>query len=228
VRLAALMGLPVTYVWTHDSIGLGEDGPTHQPIEHLASLRAMPGLNVVRPADANETAVAWQTILQETDHPAGLILTRQAVPTFDRTQQGWGAASGVARGAYVLVEASGGTPQVILIGTGSEVQLAVAAREQLEAAGIATRVVSMPCQEWFAGQPEAYQDQVLPGSVRARVSVEAAVAFGWRQYVGDAGRSVSIEHYGESADGATLFREFGFTAENVVAMAHESLAAAAS
>ena len=227
VRLAALMGLPVTYVWTHDSIGLGEDGPTHQPIEHLASLRAMPGLNVVRPADANETAVAWQTILQETDHPAGLILTRQAVPTFDRTQQGWGAASGVARGAYVLVEASGGIPQVILIGTGSEVQLAVAAREQLEAAGIATRVVSMPCQEWFAGQPQAYQDQVLPGPVRARVSVEAAVAFGWRQYVGDAGRSVSIEHYGESADGATLFREFGFTAENVVAMAHESIAAAA-
>jgi transketolase len=227
VRLAALMGLPVTYVWTHDSIGLGEDGPTHQPIEHLASLRALPGLNVVRPADANETVIAWKTVLEETDHPAALILSRQNLPTFDRSQPGWGPAADVARGAYVLVEASGGTPEVILIATGSEVSVAVEAREQLEAAGVPARVVSMPCQEWFAGQSHDYQQSVLPGSVRARVSVEAAVAFGWRQYVGDAGRSVSIEHYGESADAATLFREFGFTAENVVAKAHESIAAAA-
>ena len=228
VRLAALMGLPVTYVWTHDSIGLGEDGPTHQPIEHLAALRAMPGLDVIRPGDANETVAAWRTLLEHTDRPAALILSRQNLPVFDRTGPGWGSSDLTAKGAYVLVEAEGGDPEVILIGTGSEVQVAVAAREQLQAAGVPTRVVSMPCQEWFAEQSLAYQDSVLPGEVRARVSVEAAVAFGWRQYVGDAGRTVSIDHYGESADAATLFREFGFTAENVVAKANESIAATAS
>jgi transketolase len=229
VRLAALMQIPTTFVWTHDSIGLGEDGPTHQPIEHLAALRAIPGLDVVRPADANEVAWAWRTVLERTSNPAGIVLTRQNVPTYER---GDGAASGstlaaadgVARGAYVLAEAEGGSPEVILLATGSEVQIAVAAREALQADGVPTRVVSMPCREWFDEQDDAYRSSVLPADVRARVSVEAGVSLGWRELVGDAGRSISIEHFGASADHTTLFREFGFTTENVVAAARESLA----
>ncbi|MFW6203515.1 MAG: transketolase [Actinomycetota bacterium] len=230
VRLAALMGLPVTYVWTHDSIGLGEDGPTHQPVEHLAALRAIRGLDVVRPADANETAVVWRTVLERhaSDHPrpAGICLTRQNVPTFPRGAGGFAAADGAARGAYVLADADG-EPDVILIGTGSEVQLAVAARESLAAEGINARVVSMPCREWFDEQDAGYRTSVLPSSVRARVSVEAAVAQGWREVVGDAGRCVSLEHYGASADYQTLYREFGITADAVVAAAKESIAVAA-
>jgi transketolase len=221
VRLAALMKLPVTYVWTHDSIGLGEDGPTHQPVEHLWALRAIPGLDVVRPADANETAVAWRTILEHTDRPAGLALTRQKVPTWDRSE--FGSAEGTAKGGYVLVDASNGRPEVILIATGSEVQIAVEAREDLERDGTPTRVVSMPSVEWFEEQDDAYKQQVLPPSVRARVSVEAGAALGWRIYVGDAGESVSLEHFGASADSATLFQQFGFTADRVVAAARASL-----
>ncbi|MCO7219222.1 transketolase [Klenkia sp. PcliD-1-E] len=225
VRLAALMQLPVTYVWTHDSIGLGEDGPTHQPIEHLAALRAIIGLDVVRPADANETAVAWRTILENNDRPAGIVLSRQNLPVFDRSELG--SAEGTAKGAYVLAEASGGTPEVILMSTGSEVQIAVAAREQLEAAGTPTRVVSIPCQEWFAEQGPAYRDEVLPPTVKARVSIEAAVAMGWREFVGDAGRIVGLDHYGASASFQKLYDEFGLTAEAVVAAARESIQAAA-
>jgi transketolase len=221
VRLAALMKLPVTYVWTHDSIGLGEDGPTHQPIEHLAALRAIPGLDVVRPADANETAVAWRTVLEHTDRPAGLALTRQNVPTFDRTV--YGSAEGTARGGYVLADASDGQPKVILVATGSEVQLAVAAREVLEAEGTPTRVVSMPCVEWFHEQDRAYQQQVVPTGVKARVSVEAAVAQGWREIVGDAGEIVSIDHFGASAAHTVLFEQFGFTRDRVVAAAHATM-----
>src|SRR5690625_1790144 len=231
VRLAALMGVPSTFVWTHASIGLGEDGPTHQPIEHLAALRAIPGLDVVRPADAAEVAIAWRTILENTERPAGLVLTRQNVPNPAR---GTGAAEGdtlasaegVARGAYVLAEATGGTPDVILIATGSEVQIALAARETLQADGVPTRVVSMPCREWFAMQDDAYQEEVLPGSVKARVSIEAAIAQGWHEIVGDAGRCVSLEHYGASAAYQRLYEEFGITAEATVEKARESLAAA--
>ncbi|WP_405019654.1 transketolase [Kitasatospora sp. NBC_00070] len=224
VRLAALMKLPVTYVWTHDSIGLGEDGPTHQPVEHLASLRAIPGLAMVRPADANETAVAWHTILErQTSHPGpvGLALTRQNVPTWDR--EVFGSAEGTAKGGYVLAEASDAAPKVILIGTGSEVQLAVTAREELEADGIPTRVVSMPSIEWFNEQDQAYRDSVLPPNVRARVSVEAGIAQGWRELVGDAGRIISLEHFGASADYKVLFREFGLTADAVANAARASL-----
>ncbi len=221
VRLAALMKLPVTYVWTHDSIGLGEDGPTHQPIEHLASLRAIPGLDVVRPADANETAVAWRTVLEHTDRPAGLCLTRQNVPTFDRSV--FAGAEGTARGGYVLRDGSDGQPEVILMGTGSEVQICVAAQEVLEADGISTRVVSMPCVEWFREQDESYRRTVLPSSVRARVSVEAAVAQGWHEWVGDAGECVSLEHFGASAPYDVLYEQFGLTAERVVAAARASL-----
>jgi transketolase len=229
VRLAALMELPVTYVWTHDSIGLGEDGPTHQPVEHLAALRAIPGLDVVRPADANETAVVWRAVLEHhtSDHPrpAGLCLTRQNVPTFPRGTDGFADAERAARGAYVLLDAVGDRPDVILIGTGSEVQLAVAAREALAAEGVDARVVSMPCREWFDRQDAGYRDSVLPPSVRARVSVEAAVAQGWRDIVGDTGRMVSLEHFGASAGYQTLFQEFGITADAVVAAARESIAA---
>ncbi|MFI8933021.1 transketolase [Streptomyces sp. NPDC053474] len=227
VRLSALMHLPVTYVWTHDSIGLGEDGPTHQPVEHLATLRAIPGLNVVRPADANETAIAWREILKRYTKefgkgaPHGLALTRQGVPTYDRE-----VTEGAAKGGYVLFEAEGGTPQVVLIGTGSEVQLAVEAREQLQAAGVPTRVVSMPSVEWFEEQDQGYRDSVLPPSVKARVAVEAGIGLTWHKYVGDAGRIVSLEHFGASADGKVLFREFGFTADAVAAAARESIAAA--
>ncbi len=226
VRLAALMGVNATYVWTHDSIGLGEDGPTHQPVEHLTAVRAIPGLAVVRPADANETAQAWKATLERTDGPVALVLTRQNVPTFPRGEEGFAAADGVAKGAYVLIDASNGAPDVVLVATGSEVQLAVEARETLEAAGVATRVVSAPCLEWFAEQDDAYRESVLPSSVRARVSVEAGIALSWHKIVGDAGRTVSLEHYGASADYQTLYREFGITAEAVVAAAHESIAAA--
>ena len=225
VRLAALMGLPVTYVWTHDSIGLGEDGPTHQPVEHLWVLRAIPGLDVVRPGDANETAVAWRTILERTDHPAGLCLTRQKLPVLDRSGE-LASAEGTARGGYVLADAPSGEPDVILIATGSEVQIALAARGALQAQGIAARVVSMPCVEWFAEQDASYREDVLPGSVRARVSIEAGIALGWRGYVGDAGECISLEHFGASADYQTLYREFGITTERTVAAASQSLARA--
>ena len=226
VRLAALMGISPIYVWTHDSIGLGEDGPTHQPIEHLAACRAIPGLAVVRPADANETKAAWKATPERNDGPVGLVLTRQGVPTFPRGTDGFAEAGGLERGAYVLLESSTATPDVILIATGSEVQYAVAAREQLEASGVGTRVVSAPCLEWFDEQDASYRESVLPAAVRARVSVEAGIAQPWYRYVGDAGRTVSIEHFGASADAKTLFREFGFTPDAVVAAARESIAAA--
>ena len=225
VRLAALQKLPVTYVWTHDSIGLGEDGPTHQPIEHLAALRAIPGLDVVRPADGNETVEAWKAILAHTDRPSALALTRQNVPTFPRGEEGFADASSVARGAYVLLDADG-TPDVVLVATGSEVQLAVEAREKLASEGIAARVVSMPCVEWFEAEDPGYRDEVIPPTVRARVAVEAGVAVGWREVVGDYGRTVSLEHYGASADYATLYEKFGITADAVVTAAKESIAAA--
>ena len=227
VRLAALMKLPVTYVWTHDSIGLGEDGPTHQPVEHLAALRAIPGLDVVRPADAAETAVCWQTILEHGDRPAGLALSRQNLPTFPHGEQGYAEAAGAARGGYVLVGPVEGSPEVILIATGSEVALAVEARDLLGADGIGASVVSMPCREWFDAQPATYRDTVLPPGVRARVSVEAGIAQGWHEVVGDQGRIVSLEHFGASADQATLFREFGFTPEAVADAARASLKGAA-
>ncbi|HEY5784061.1 MAG TPA: transketolase [Microlunatus sp.] len=227
VRLAALMRLPVIYVWTHDSIGLGEDGPTHQPIEHLAALRAIPGLDVVRPADANETSAVWAAILKNTDRPAGLALSRQALPTVPRGADGYADTSNVARGAYVLKD-SDGEPEVILIGTGSEVQYALAAQEVLAGEGVAARVVSMPCREWFDEQDDEYRDSVIPTSIKARVSVEAAVPMGWREVVGDAGRIVSIDHYGASASAGTLFSEFGFSGETVAAAARESIAAASS
>lgn len=227
VRLAALMGLPVTYVWTHDSIGLGEDGPTHQPIEHLAALRAIPGLDVVRPADANEVAAAWHAVLERTDRPAGLALTRQNVPVFprgvDADGQHWSDTSNVHRGGYVLLDVEGGEPDVVLIGTGSEVQLAVAARDLLAADGIRARVVSMPCREWFDEQEQAYRDTVIPPIVKARVSVEAGVAQGWREVVGDHGRIVSIETYGASADFARIYQEYGITAEAVADAARDSV-----
>jgi transketolase len=226
VRLAALMGLPVTYVWTHDSIGLGEDGPTHQPVEHLWSLRAIPGLDVVRPADANETVVAWRTILERTDHPAGLALSRQNLPVVDRSANGPGLASaeGTARGGYVLADPADSQPDVILIATGSEVELALSARDILAADGIGARVVSMPCVEWFNEQDASYRDQVLPPHIRARVSVEAGVALGWRQFTGDAGRNVSLEHFGASADYKKLYTEFGITADSVAEAARDSVA----
>ena len=225
VRLAAIQQVPVTFVWTHDSVGLGEDGPTHQPIEHLAALRAMPGLAVVRPADANETAQAWAEILRR-GRPAGIALSRQNLPTVDRTEHA--KATGVAKGAYVLIDAASGAPDVVIVATGSEVSLALEARLRLEKAGISTRVVSMPCREWFEDQPRSYQNKVLPPSVRARVSVEAGVSMGWHDLVGDSGRCISIEHFGASADAATLFREFGFTPEAVVKAAKDSLAAVRS
>ena len=223
VRLAALMALPVTYVWTHDSIGLGEDGPTHQPVEHLAALRAIPGLDVVRPADANETVVAWRTVLSHIDRPAGMVLSRQNLPTWPRGTDGFASADEVERGGYVLID-SEGTPDVVLVGTGSEVQIAVAAREQLAAEGVSARVVSMPCREWFDSQDASYRDSVIPPDVRARVSVEAGVAMGWREVVGDAGRCVALEHYGASAAYQKLYDAFGLTAEAVAQAARDSIA----
>ncbi|MFT4284260.1 MAG: transketolase, partial [Protaetiibacter sp.] len=231
VRLAALMKVPSIFVWTHDSVALGEDGPTHQPIEQLTTLRAIPGLDIVRPADANEVAWAWKTILERRHAPAGIALSRQNLPVFER---GDGAAEGetlasasnAVRGAYVLAEAPGGTPDVILLATGSEVQFALEAREQLKGEGVNARVVSFPSQEWFAEQDEAYRESVLPAAVTARVSVEAGLALTWAPYLGVNGRAVSIEHFGASADYKTLYREFGITTEHVVAAAKESLAAA--
>ncbi|MDQ0687589.1 transketolase [Streptomyces achromogenes] len=222
VRMSALMQLPVTYVWTHDSVGLGEDGPTHQPVEHLASLRAIPGLNVVRPADANETAIVWAEILRRhatRPAPHGLVLSRQGLPTYAPNPD-------AAKGGYVLRDSSSDVPDVVLVATGSEVRLAVDAREALRAEGIDARVVSMPSVEWFEEQPRAYRDQVLAPSVRARVAVEAGIGLPWHRFVGDAGRIVSLEHFGASADAGTLFAEYGFTAENVAAAARESVAAA--
>lgn len=221
VRLAALMGTPSTFVWTHDSIGVGEDGPTHQPIEHLWALRAIPGLDVVRPADANETAYAWRGIIERNDRPAGIILSRQGLPVFDREK--FNGAEGVLKGAYVLSESPTGTVDVVLIGTGSEVQLAVKAQEELAKEGIGARVVSMPSLEWFNEQDAEYRESVIPSDVKARVSVEAGSTFGWASIVGDAGRSIGIDHYGASADGALLFEKFGITAEAVVEAAHDSL-----
>lgn len=223
VRLGALMKLPAVYVWTHDSIGLGEDGPTHQPVEHLAALRAIPGLDVVRPADANETTVCWRTVLERTDRPTGLVLTRQNLPVLDRADGTLAPAEAAARGGYVLAGGADPAPDVILVATGSEVHIALEARTVLADEGLSAWVVSMPCREWFAAQPLAYQDEVLPPAVRARVSVEAAVGQGWREVVGDAGRIVSLEHYGESADYQTLYREFGITPEAVAAAARDSV-----
>jgi len=230
VRLAALMDIPSLFVWTHDSIALGEDGPTHQPIEQLASLRAIPNFTLVRPADANETAYAWLELLRRHGGPAGIALTRQNIPVFERgdgeaSGDVLASAAGVAKGAYVLAEAPGGTPDVIIIATGSEVQLAVAARERLAAEGVNARVVSAPSLEWFAEQDEEYRESVLPSSVKARVSVEAGIALPWRGIVGDTGRSVSIEHFGASADYKTLFEKFGITADAVVEAARETIAA---
>lgn len=228
VRLAALMGVPSIFVWTHDSVALGEDGPTHQPIEQLATLRAIPNLNVVRPADANETAYAWMGMLKDQDAPSGIALSRQNLPvvnreTPDATGVTYAGAENTLKGAYVLAEAKNGKPKVILIATGSEVQLALAARLELETSGVSTRVVSAPCVEWFDQQSEEYRNSVLPSNVKARVSVEAGLSLGWHKYVGPFGESVSIEHFGASADYKTLFREFGMTVENVVAAAKSSL-----
>ncbi|WP_299558791.1 transketolase [uncultured Mycolicibacterium sp.] len=220
VRLAALMDIDPIYVWTHDSIGLGEDGPTHQPIEHLAALRAIPNLSVVRPADANETAYAWHTVLRRgaRSGPVALCLTRQGVPVLEGTSR-----EGVARGGYVLGGDTDETPDVVLIGTGSELQLCVAAQRILAEQGVVARVVSMPCVEWFEAQPVEYRDRVLPPAVSARVAVEAGIAQSWHKLVGDTGEVVSIEHFGESADYKTLFREYGFTPEAVVAAAERTL-----
>lgn len=228
VRLAALMNVPSRFVWTHDSVALGEDGPTHQPIEQLATLRAIPNLAIVRPADANEVSFAWMEMLRRQGGPIGITLTRQNIPVFER---GSSAAEGetlasaahTARGAYVLAEATSQVPAVIVIATGSEVQLALQARQLLEAEGIGTRVVSAPCLEWFDEQDEEYRETVLPGNVKARVSVEAGLALGWQRFVGECGESVSIEHFGASADFTTLFEKFGVTAEAVVDAARTSL-----
>ena len=219
VRLAALMKLPSIFVWTHDSIGLGEDGPTHQPIEHFAALRAIPDFDVIRPADANEVAAAWKIIIKGRK-ASGILLSRQNLPVFDRTK--FGSADGVARGAYILKEASK-SPQLILMATGSEVSLAVESAQALEESGIATRVVSIPCFEWFNQQSQTYKDKVLPPSVKARVSIEAGISQGWREYVGDSGACLSLEHYGASAGANVLFKEFGFTVDNVVATAKKVL-----
>ncbi|MFG3341482.1 transketolase [Glycomyces sp. NPDC048151] len=220
VRLAALMKTPVVYVWTHDSIGLGEDGPTHQPVEHLASLRAIPGLDVIRPGDANETAVVWKTLLGKTDRPAALALTRQNIPVYDRTK--FASAEGAAKGAYTLLDTDG-TPDVILMGSGSEVQLAVQAAEALAGEGVKARVVSVPSIEWFDEQDEDYRESVLPKAVKARVSVEAGIALSWRDLVGDAGVSVSLEHFGASAPFEKLYEEFGITAAAVADAARSSI-----
>jgi transketolase len=228
VRLAALMKVPSIFVWTHDSVALGEDGPTHQPVEQLATLRAIPGLDMVRPGDANEVAYAWKTILERRENPAGIALTRQNIPVFkrgeaDATGTVIASAEHTVKGAYTLVDASNAKPELILIATGSEVQLAVEARLKLEEQGIKTRVVSAPCVEWFDEQSDSYKESVLPSSVSARVSVEAGLALGWSKYVGRSGESVSIEHFGASADYKTLFREFGMTTDAVIAAAHKSL-----
>ena len=222
VRLAAIQQIPSTFVWTHDSIGVGEDGPTHQPIEHLSALRAIPNLNVVRPGDANETAQAWKKILETTDAPTGLILSRQELPTLDRSE--FASAEGTTKGGYVLAD-SEGEPNVILIATGSELSLAVEARKELAAKGVATRVVSMPCREWFDAQDDSYKESVLPKNIKARVAVEAGHPMSWYDIVGTDGRVVGIDHFGASADAKTLFTEFGFTPAKVVEAAEASIAA---
>ncbi|CUR55499.1 Transketolase [metagenome] len=232
VRLGALMGLPTIFIWTHDSIGLGQDGPTHQPVEHLAALRAMPGVDVIRPADANEVVHAWRRVLTDRRGPSGFVLSRQKLPVLarvgDETDAECAPAAFTTRGAYVLQEPPAGLGlDVILIGTGSEVQLAVQAREQLSTEGIGARVVSMPCREWFTDQPQEYRDEVLPPACRARVSVEAATSLGWRDFVGDAGVSVALDHFGASAPAEVLFETFGITAAAVAAGARESISRAA-
>jgi transketolase len=219
VRLAALMKLPSIFVWTHDSIGLGEDGPTHQPVEHFAALRAIPDFDVIRPADANEVAAAWKKIIKGRK-ASGILLSRQNLPVFDRSE--FGSVDGVARGAYILKEASK-SPQLILMATGSEVALAIQSAQVLEESGIPTRVVSIPCFEWFNQQEQSYKDEVLPPSVKARVSIEAGIAQGWREYVGDRGACISLEHYGASAGANVLFKEFGFNVDNVVETAKKVL-----
>ncbi|QPK80471.1 transketolase [Schaalia sp. ZJ405] len=225
VRLAALMDLPVTYVWTHDSIGVGEDGPTHQPIEHLASYRAIPNLAIVRPADATETAQAWKAVLEQS-HPAALVLSRQNLPNPARDEStGFASAENLVKGAYVLADTEG-TPDVILLASGSEVSIALEARETLAAEGVAARVVSVPCMEWFEQQSAEYREEVLPSAVKARVSVEAGIALPWYRWIGEAGRAVSLEHFGASAAGDLLFSEFGIDAEHVVSAAKESIDAA--
>lgn len=227
VRLAALMKTPSIFVWTHDSVALGEDGPTHQPIEQLATLRAIPGLDIVRPADANETAYAWKTMLERHEGPAGIALSRQNLPVYERSAEAtattFAPASLTARGAYTLIDSPTGKIDVILIATGSEVGVAVDARAQLEAQGIGARVVSAPCWEWFDEQTDEYRESVLPAAITARVSVEAGLSLGWNKYIGARGESVSIEHFGASADYQTLFREFGITPEAVAAAALTSI-----
>ncbi|ARJ07296.1 transketolase [Cnuibacter physcomitrellae] len=229
VRLAALMRVPSIFVWTHDSVALGEDGPTHQPIEQLWALRAIPNLEVVRPGDANEVAYAWLELLRRHRDPAGIALTRQNIPVFPRGEgeasgDTFASASNVSKGAYILAEAPNGTPDVIFLATGSEVQIAVEARQELAKEGVNARVVSVPCLEWFEEQPAEYKEHVLPASVKARVSIEAGLELGWRKYIGDHGRAVSIEHFGASADYKTLFREFGITTEAALEAAKTSLA----
>jgi len=224
IRLSALMEIPVLHIFTHDSIGVGEDGPTHQPVEQLISLRAIPGLLVFRPADANEVVEVWRVVTALRHEPAALVLSRQALPTLDRTS--YAAASGVARGGYVLAEAGSGTPDVILLATGSEVHLALAAREELEAGGVGARVVSMPCWELFDRQPEQYRDEVLPPSVRARVAVEQASTLGWDRYVGDGGTVIGMHTFGASAPLKQLLAKFGFTPDQVAQAARDRLAAA--
>jgi len=212
------MKLPVIYIWTHDSIGLGEDGPTHQPVEHLAALRAIPGLNIVRPADANEVSIAWRETLRR-KKPTGIVLSRQNLPVLDRNI--YGGAEGVSKGAYILLEAK--EPTLLMIATGSEVSLALSAAAELNAKGERVQVVSAPCLEWFHEQPIEYREKVWPTRVKARVSIEAGIAQGWRDFIGDIGESVSIEHFGASAAHIKLFEEFGFTVSRVVAAAQKTL-----
>ena len=223
IRLSALMEIPAVHIFTHDSIGVGEDGPTHQPVEQIASLRAMPGLFVFRPADANEVVETWRIVAALKHEPAALILSRQALPTLDRTHMG--AASGVAKGAYVLVDAPDGNPDVILLATGSEVQLALAARDELADEGLAARVVSMPCWELFDRQPKEYRDSVILPGVKARVAIEQAATLGWDRYVGDGGAVVGMHTFGASAPLKQLLTKFGFTPEKVTQIARECVAA---
>jgi transketolase len=223
VRLSALMQLPVTYVWTHDSIGLGEDGPTHQPVEHLASLRTIPGFSVIRPCDANEVSVCWQEIIKRAK-PSGLILSRQNLPVLDRSK--FSLAQEAAKGAYVLAygnDSSKDDCEVILIATGSEVSLAIAAREKLISEGIKVRLVSAPCLEWFMEQSEDYRNEVLPKSIKARISIEAGVAQPWYRFIGDSGIAISVEKFGASASGDIMFREYGFTVDNIIKAVKESI-----
>jgi transketolase len=216
VRLSAINELPVIFVWTHDSIGLGEDGPTHQPVEHLGSLRAIPHLVVIRPGDANETSEAWRAAIEHRNGPVGIVLSRQNLPVLERS----GQSGDLARGGYVFAEASGGAPRLILMATGSELQLAFEGRKRLEAEGVPTRVVSMPCWEFFDHQPREYREAVLPPAVRARLSIEAGVTMGWQKYVGDAGGSIGVDRFGASAPGEVVMREYGFTVDHVVEFAH--------